>query len=122
MAKRGTTKAYSIVQEEFVAARYGGVRSPSSGAAVTDGGDVRARSDNTLFECKYAGSPGVPLKRKPTLLTQFEKVADEAYEEGREPAVALRYYWPGSPLADYDGWVDLVVRRLDEDVAGRGND
>jgi hypothetical protein len=116
MAKRGTTKAYSIEQENFVASRYGGTRSPSSGAADNDNGDVRVRADSTLLECKYTGSPSHPLKRKPTILSQFEKIHDEAAHEGRHPALALRFYSPDSPLADYKGWVDLVVRHLGDDV------
>jgi hypothetical protein len=120
MAKRGTRKAYSIEQEEAIARAYGGERSPSSGAADTDGGDVRCRSLDTLFECKYSGSPGEPLKSKPKILTQMEGIADEAYAESRDPALALRYYCPNSPLADHKGWVDLVVRRLGDDVRRRG--
>lgn len=110
MAKRGTVKRGSVEHENFVAKKLGGRRSPSSGASAGDEGDVR--TDTELIECKMTGSPAKPLKKKPTLLAQFEKIADEAYIDGREPALALRYFWPTSALADRDGWVDLIVRRV----------
>lgn len=52
-----------------------------------------------------------PLK----LLGEFEKIAKEAYAEGRTPALALRWYAPDSILADVDGWVDLMVRTVGDD-------
>ena len=45
----------------------------------------------------------------------MEKMADEAYAEGKDPALALRYFCPDSPLASYDGWVDLTVRLTEQD-------
>jgi len=115
MAKRGSTKALSVAHERFIAEAYGGRRSPSSGAAEHDQGDVRAATDGTLLECKYKGSPADPLKSKPSILTVMEKIADEAWSEGKEPAVALRFFWPDSPLANRNGWVDLTVRLTDDD-------
>lgn len=115
MAKRGSVKALSVEQEEHIARLYGGRRSASSGAADNDSGDVRA-SDH-LFECKLTGGPGRPAKS--TLLKQFEKVAQEAYAEGKDPVVALRFYSPDSPLANPKGWVDLVVRLAEEDAYHR---
>jgi hypothetical protein len=117
VAKRGSKKALSIEQEEYIAKIYGGKRSPSSGAAVTDAGDVKTSTE--LFECKYHGSPESPPKLKSALLRHMEKVADEAYETGRDPVVALRYYAPDSKLAK-EGWVDLTVR-LTRDDAERGH-
>lgn len=113
MASRGTKKYYSEQHENFIADLYGGRRSESSGAAVTDGGDVT--DPDTRWECKYKGSPAEPLKGKPTILKQFEGIADEAWEVGREPALALRFYWPESVLAAADGWVDLSVRLVSDD-------
>jgi hypothetical protein len=52
----------------------------------------------------------------PQLHQQFEKNAVDAHLEGRSPVVALRYYWPDSPLANPKGWVDFAVRLLDEDA------
>jgi hypothetical protein len=112
MATRGSSKALSVDQEDFIARKYGGKRSLSSGASDTDAGDVR--TDKYLIECKVTGRPTAPAKS--TLLKTFEKIAEEAYEEGREPLVALRFYNPDSILANSDGWVDLVVRRVGEDV------
>lgn len=109
MAKKGSSKALSVEHEEFIAKYYDGRRSESSGGADHDQGDVR--DYRTLFECK-AARPA----RKPTLVKQFEKVADEAWSEGREPAVALRYYWPDSPLADHRGFIDFSVRLVRDDL------
>lgn len=111
----GSKKALSKEHEEYVAARYGGRRSPSSGAAVTDIGDVRDRT--WLIECK--GKFGVRTGEKPvrsTLVRQFEKAADEAWEADRTPAMALRFYMPESPLADNYGFVDLIVKLLEDEV------
>lgn len=115
MATRGSKKQLSIEHEEFVARKYKGKRSNSSGAADTDQGDVR--TDSMLFECK--GKFGIRTGQKPvrsTLVTQMEKVADEAWGEGKEPALALRFYMPESPLSDNQGFVDFSVRLLRDDV------
>lgn len=112
MATRGSSKALSVEQEDYIAKKYGGSRSRSSGAADNDAGDVR--TDDYLIECKVTGRPGKPAKA--ALLSIFDKIAEEAYSEGREPLVALRYFAPESPLANPQGWVDLVVRRVAEDV------
>lgn len=116
MATRGSSKALSVEQENWIAGLYGGRRSVSSGAADNDQGDVRAGHD--LIECKVKGGPGRPAKS--ALVTTFEKIAEEAYSEGREPVLALRFYMPESFLADHQGWVDLVVRRAGEDALIRG--
>lgn len=113
-------KQLSTQHENQIADMYGGVRSRSSGASVRDAGDVRKRvgtHDGTLFECKRKGSHNSPLKRKPTLLRQMEKIADEAYAEHFEPALALRFYWPESPLANVNGWIDMTVRLTGDDAA-----
>lgn len=114
MAKRGTVKYDSVQHEEFVAKLYKGKRSPSSGAAVSDGGDVR--SDEDLFECKQKGNSNKPAKSISIKLDVLEKIADEAWSEGREPVVALRIYNPDSPLADDSGNIDLVARLIQDDL------
>jgi hypothetical protein len=98
--------------ENAVARAYDGTRSQSSGASVSDKGDVR--TPHSLIECKLTGEPGAP--KRTTLLTQMEKVADEAWAESRQPMVALRIFSPDSPLAGPDGWVDMTVRLLRDDV------
>jgi hypothetical protein len=50
------------------------------------------------------------------LLRQLEKIAQEAWEQGLDPMLALRYYDPDSILADKDGWIDLTVRRAVDDA------
>lgn len=96
-----------------MALHYDGVRSRSSGGADNDQGDVRTTT--SLFECKYTGGPGEPIKR-PKLLKEMEKVALEAWQEGREPVVALRFYDPDSRLSGSDGYIDMTVRLMHDDV------
>lgn len=113
MAKRGTVKRESIDHEDWVAHTYYGVRIDNSGAIPGKEGDVRTPTQ--LIECKCTGRPAQPLKKKPVLLRLFEKIADEAYMDSRYPMMALRYYWPDSPLANRDGYVDLIVKRVEDD-------
>ena len=118
MAKRGSKKALSVEHEEYVAKQYHGTRSRSSGAADHDQGDVRGWDD--LIECKGRFGErvaGTTVRVRSTLVTQMEKIADEAWAESKNPVLALRFYMPDSPLADGKGYVDLVVRPLHDDVA-----
>jgi hypothetical protein len=110
MAKRGSSKRISVDHEDYIARVYRGKRSPSSGGAGHDNGDVR--TEDLLIECKASRPNG-----RPKTLRDFEKVAKEAYAEGRDPALALRYFAPESILANTDGWVDLIVRRVADDQA-----
>lgn len=114
MAKKGTKKYRSNEHERFIASLYAGKRSPSSGAALHDNGDVRVVADETLFECKTTGEPG--KEARSSLVKHMDKVADEAWEEGLEPAVALRFYMPDSLVADNKGYVDLTVRLARDDA------
>lgn len=109
MAVRGSSKRRSVDHEDHIAALYGGIRSRSSGGADNDQGDVR--TDKYLIECKMTGGPGEKPKKLPVFIQQLEKITEEAYTEGREPVLALRYFAPNSILATWDGWVDVVVRR-----------
>ena len=110
MARRGTSKYNSVKQEEYVAKVYRGARSPSSGAAAHDYGDVR--NEEELIECKYTGS------KPPKFVAELEKIVKEAWAEGREPMLALRFAGcEGSLLADENGFIDLSVRRMSDDVA-----
>jgi hypothetical protein len=108
IARRGSVKRLSVDQEDTIARIYGGTRSPSSGGAAHDYGDVRC--PGLLIECKVTMQ-----EKRPKILKEFEKIAAEAWAEGREPALALRYFAPESILADTDGWVDLMVRRVADD-------
>jgi hypothetical protein len=109
MARRGTNKRLSVEQEHFIARLYEGTVSPSSGGADHDQGDVRCPT--LLIECKVTMQ-----EKRPKILKEFEKIATEAWAEGRDPALALRYFAPESILADTDGWVDLMVRRVADDA------
>jgi Holliday junction resolvase len=122
MARKGTKKARSVEHEEFIAKCYEGRRSPSSGAADHDAGDVKvgnARVGGILFECKTTGDAEKPAKA--TLVTRMEKIADEAWASGLEPALALRFYKPDSRLADSKGFIDLIVRRVADDTESYGD-
>ncbi len=115
-AKRGSAKRRSVEQEEYVARKYGGVRSKSSGAAAHDYGDVRTphgtHSPGQLIECKVTTG-----SRVPQFIQELEKIAREAWVEGREPVLVLRYEGcRGNLLADVDGNIDIAVRRMLDDV------
>jgi hypothetical protein len=117
MAVSGSKKALSKEHEDYVAGRYGGRRSPSSGAAWTDLGDVK--HEGYLIECKgQFGERAGENSVRSTLLQQFEKIFDEASQGDRIPAVALRFYKPESALADNNGYVDLIVKTMDDDIFG----
>jgi hypothetical protein len=92
VARRGSTKRRSVDHEDYIARLYNGKRSASSGGADNDNGDVR--SETLLIECKMTGGPGEKPKPLPKFVQHLEKVAEEAYLEGREPVVALRYFAP----------------------------
>jgi hypothetical protein len=96
--------------EKDIARLYSGKRVSGSGSKAREKGDVRVEDDSELFECKYTSS-----EKKATIVKRIEKVAKEAYEEGYDPVLALRYYDPDSPLAR-DGHVDLIVRLAHDDV------
>lgn len=119
MAKPGTRKWFSQRQERKVAKIYGGEVSPSSGAAITDAGDVRMRQMGNLCECKHAGMFDKPAKSISLKLEDLEKIADEAWAEGLEPMMVLSIYAPNSVLADADGEVNVSVRLMLDDMRGR---
>lgn len=118
MAGRGSKKARSEAQENWIASRYNGVVTKNSGAGVGEKGDVRI--PDALVECKCTGSPGEKEIRTPKMVKDLEKVANEAWAASTEPMLALRYFLPDSPLADRDGWVDLAVRLVRDDVIRGG--
>jgi hypothetical protein len=117
-ARTGTNKDRSIRHEQLIATLYGGNRTSNSGAHIADLGDVRVkqgdRESQFLFECKTTGSPGKPAKS--VLLNQFTKVAEEAAQEGRQPAMSLQFFAPDNPLAANDGYVTFTLRLSTDDV------
>lgn len=84
MARPRTKKAKSIEQEEYVADLLGGRRTPSSGAADNDKGDIL--TPENLVEAKYTENKSVSLKRE-----TWEKIHHEAWGRGRRPAMAIRF-------------------------------
>lgn len=114
MAGRGTAKARADAHEIWIAHKYDGTRTKNSGAGVGEKGDVRTQY--TLIECKCAGSPGEKPIRKPALIRELEKITNEAHSAGKDPVLALRYFLPDSPLANRDGWVDVAIRSVEDDI------
>jgi hypothetical protein len=113
MARRGTSKRLSVNHEEAIAQTYGGVRSPSSGGAAHDYGDVRC--PDKLIEAKLTGDPTRPKRSISVRVDVLEKIAKEAYAEGKRPALALRICEPNSFLADVHGYIDLIVYLIGDD-------
>lgn len=110
MAKRGSSKYRSLEQENYIAKKIDGRRSPSSGAADKDNGDVK--NNIFLVECKTTGEYDKPAKSISIKLSDLEKIVDESYTEDRIPVLALRIYNPNSPLADADGNIDIIANLL----------
>lgn len=109
MARRGGSKDLSVRHEDHIAKLFNGKRSRSSGAAEGDAGDVRCPT--LLIECKMTRKP------PPKIFSDFDKIAKEAWETGKDPVLALRYYKPYSPLAGPDGWVDFTVMLASDHAA-----
>lgn len=99
--------------EHYIAKRYHGVRSLSSGASDHAKGDVKSRWDGTVFECKTQMRQ---QHSKSKLVSQMEKCADEAWEQALDPAVSLRFWDPQSPLADFSGWIYITARLTEDDI------
>ncbi len=114
MAKAGSNKARSVEQESRIAECYRGTRSASSGAAVTDSGDVVTR--DYLIECKTTGGPAEKPISAPKFVKELAKVMEEAHERSKTGMLCLRYYLPDSYLANRSGWVELTVRTTHDDV------
>lgn len=111
MATRGSSKQLSLQHEYHIGHLFHGLVSLSSGAAEHDAGDVRCK--HILIECKMTGHPGKPPKRLPKFIQQLEEITTDAWSEGKDSALALRYYAPDSRLANAGGWVDVVVMLAD---------
>ena len=105
-------KEHSVAQENFIANKTGGRRSPSSGAWIYDDGDVD--TEHFIIECKLSGNPEKTAKSISLKLEDFEKVFDEAAVNRKTPVMALRIYNPDSVLADHKGNVDFICVTLKE--------
>jgi hypothetical protein len=116
MRRPKSTRGLAIEQEDFIANKYGGRRSPSSGANSFDRGDVSyevftatEHSDGFmtkfLAECKVTEAQSFYLKR-----AVWEKIAQEALEQGRQPSMFIRF------RSDDGKHLDLVVREVNDDL------
>lgn len=110
LPNRKLIKEHSVAQENDIANKMSGRRSPSSGAWIYDDGDVDTK--DFIVECKLAGNPEKIAKSISIKLEDFEKVFDEASLNRKTPMMALRVHNPNSVLADHKGNVDFVCVRL----------
>lgn len=69
-----------------------------------------------LIECKQTGQMDKPAKSYSLKVSDLEKAWDEATSEGLDMAIAVRIYAPDSPLANHKGNIDLIVRRVMDDM------
>jgi hypothetical protein len=100
--------------EKYIAKLYQGEGTAGSGNGVRQKGDVRIETDDEIVECKYTDNKDG--SGNPRLVKIMEKVASEAYEEGKDPAIAMRWFMPESTLANSEGCVDLVIRLARDDA------
>lgn len=110
LVDRKLIKEHSKAQEEHIAKKLDGRRSPSSGAWIYDDGDVMA--EEFVVECKMSGNPEKSAKSISLRLEDFEKVFDEASVNRKTPMMALRIHNPNSVLADHKGNIDFICVRL----------
>lgn len=83
MAKKGTTKYKSNLQEKSVAKQFGGKQVVASGALWFAHSDVR--NDKFLIECKTTEKDYYPLTAK-----VWEKIEEEAIKDrGRTPLMII---------------------------------
>lgn len=112
-----TNKEMSVKQETEIAKLYNGKRSPSSGAQPHDRGDVRYtvkapgewpdiyESYNFTGECKATRTKSMTIRKE-----TWEKIAEEADEQGRRPCMFIRF------LDQHTGRkIDLVIRSVEDD-------
>lgn len=81
MAKEGTTRYFSEMQEERVAELIGGQRTPNSGAKEWRKGDVIQKDASLLIECK------TPMTEKDSFSIKREWV-----EKNRKEAMDMRLF------------------------------
>lgn len=80
-----STTSLGKTLEDSIASRFGGRRSPSSGANPFDKGDVRG--DDYLAECKTTEAKSFSFK-----LATWDKAKDEAEQAGRTPVMFVRFF------------------------------
>lgn len=94
MAKKGTTKYKSNLQEKSVAKQFGGKQVIASGALWFAHSDVR--SEKYLIECKTTAKASFAITQK-----HWEKIQNEALHDGlRIPILNVQLL---------DGDIDLIV-------------
>jgi Holliday junction resolvase len=105
----------SFKQETEMAKLYNGKRSPSSGAQPHDRGDVRyrVRTGDDLYEHEYDFTGECKATRTKSMTIRketWEKIAEEAEEQGRRPCMFIRF------LDQQTGRkIDLIIRSVEDD-------
>lgn len=117
MTIKKTNKELSTQQENEIAKWYKGRRSPSSGASDHDRGDVRyeftigPEYDRGTAVFKYTGECKATRSKQITIRKEtWDKIAEEAADQGRRPCMFLRFYDNTSGRK-----LDLVVREVSDD-------
>lgn len=103
-----TTTARAQKHENYIAKMYSGRRSPSSGASWSDRGDVRVTIRDEFdytAECKTTEKKSFSIK-----LDTWNKIVEEAQEQGRRPCMFVRFELESGKN------IDLVVRSIHDDL------
>lgn len=116
MAREGTTRYYSTLQEESVRKLIGGHRNPNSGAGMFSKGDVLHEGASMLVECK------TPTSEKDSFSIKKEWI-DKNRKEARDmgmfnQAIAFTYE-PGKEnffVVD-EGLFRFLVEKLEEEYS-----
>lgn len=94
MAKEGTTRYYSELQEEKVAKLLNGTRNANSGGGKFKKGDVTVKNANLLVECKTSMSDKSSFSVKKEWLDKNKK---ESFENRFENSCLCFNFGPESP-------------------------
>lgn len=104
-------KQRSREQEKRVAADIGGYVRAGSGSVFAAKGDVVARDQRLLIECKQTEKASYSLK-----LAVLKKIQKEARMDGKDPLLVVEFQPAGNVkvagesfvVVDYDWFMDLI--------------
>ena len=114
MAKMGTTRYYSDIQEEDIAKKFKGFKSSNSGAGKFVKSDVSVPSSSLLIECKTVIKEKDSISIKKEWLT---KAKEEAFSQRlRNHCIAFNYgpYQPNYFVID-EKLMKFLVEKLAEE-------
>ena len=121
MAKVGTTRYASNIQEDRVAKKLGGKRTPDSGATVWRKGDIHIESASTLCECKTCMTPKDSFSIKKEWI---QKNKEEAFANRlSHTVIAFNFNYEDSE--DYyvidDRLMKFLIEKLEEEYKSIDN-